>query len=110
MDMPEALIDFLNVLKAIAICLALGALVSFIYYSLKRKDLFGGYIGGLVVGTIGAIIGVYLLDFLFYNIVAKILEFLSMGIGVDVIAGFIGAYAALYVMNRLNHDRERKKY
>ena len=110
MDMPEALIDFLNVLKAIAICLALGALVSFIYYSMKRKDLFGGYIGGLVVGTIGAIIGVYLLDFLFYNVVAKILEFLSMGIGVDVIAGFIGAYAALYIMNRLNHDRERKKF
>jgi uncharacterized membrane protein YeaQ/YmgE (transglycosylase-associated protein family) len=38
------------------------------------------------------------------------LEFLSMGIGVNVIAGFIGAYLALYIMNRLNHDRERKKY
>jgi uncharacterized membrane protein YeaQ/YmgE (transglycosylase-associated protein family) len=108
--MPEGLLGFLNVLKAIAICLALGALVSLIYFNLRRKDLFGGFIGGLVVGTIGAIIGVYLLDFLFYNVVTKILEFLSMGIGVNVIAGFIGAYAALYIMNRLNHDRERKKY
>ena len=108
--MPEGLWSFLNVLKAIVICVALAALVSFIYYSMKRRELFGGFIGGLVVGTIGAIIGVYILDYLFFDIVAKILEFLSMTIGVNMIAGFIGAYAALYVMNRLNHDRERKKY
>ncbi|MBN2157847.1 MAG: hypothetical protein JW807_00520 [Spirochaetes bacterium] len=108
--MVEGLRGFLNVLKAIAIFLALGGVVSFIYYNIRKRDLFGGYIGGLVVGFIGAIIGGYVLDYLFYNISVTILEFLSRGIGVNVIAGFIGAYAALYVMNRLNHDRERKKY
>ena len=108
--MMEGLWGFLNVLKAIAIFLALGALVSFIFYGLRRRDLFGGYIGGLVVGFIGAIIGGYLLDYLFYNISVIILEFLSRGIGVNVIAGFIGAYVALYIMNKLNHNKERKKY
>lgn len=108
--MMEGLRDLLKVVTAIAIFLGLGAIVSFIYYNLRKRDLFGGYIGGLVVGFIGAIIGGYLLDYLFYNISVTVLEFLSRGIGVDVIAGFIGAYAAVYIMNRLNHNRERKKY
>ena len=106
----EGLVGFLNVVKAIAIFLGLGAIVSFIFYTLKRRDLFGGYIGGLVVGFIGAIIGGYVLDYLFYNFTAMILEFLSRGIGVNVIAGFIGAYAALFIMDKLNHDRQRKKF
>ncbi len=108
--MLEGLRDLLNVVKAIAIFLGLGAIVSFIYYHLRKRDLFGGYIGGLVVGFIGAIIGGYILDYLFYDISVMVLEFLSRGIGVNMIAGFIGAYAALYIMNRLSHDRERKKF
>ena len=51
-----------------------------------------------------------ILDNIFYDIIVIILDFLSRGAGVNIIAGFIGAYAALYVMNRLNHDRSRKKY
>lgn len=108
--MAENLLEFLNVVKAIAIFLGLGAIVSFIFYNIKKRDLFGGYIGGLVVGFIGAIIGGLILDRLFFNITVVILDFLSQKIGVNMIAGFIGAYAALYIMNRLNHDRERKKY
>lgn len=106
----EGLVGFLNVVKAIAIFLGLGAIVSLIFYTLKRRDLFGGYIGGLVVGFIGAIIGGLGLDRLFYEITVTILEFLTRGIGVNVIAGFIGAYAALFIMDKLNHDRQRKKF
>jgi uncharacterized membrane protein YeaQ/YmgE (transglycosylase-associated protein family) len=102
--------SFLNVVKAIAIYLALGATLSFIFYTIKKRDLFGGYIGGFVIGVIGALIGGFILDYLFYDISLKILEFLTRGAGVNVIAGFIGAYIALYIMNKLNHDKERKKY
>ena len=108
--MSPELRSFLLLIKAIAIIIALGAFVSFIFYSLKRKDLFGGYIGGLVVGVVGALIGGYVLDYLFYDITVIVLEFLSRGAGVNIIAGFIGAYGALAIMNRLNHNKERKKY
>ena len=108
--MSEGLRSFLMVVKAIVIYLGIGASVAFIFYNLKKKDLFGGYIGGLVVGVIGALIGGLILDSIFYDIVVIILDFLSRGSGVNIIAGFIGAYAALYVMNRLNHNRSRKKY
>ncbi|HOO72278.1 MAG TPA: hypothetical protein PK926_11000 [Spirochaetota bacterium] len=108
--MSEEIRSFLLMLKAIAIYLSLGALVAFIFYNLKRRDLFAGYIGGLVVGVIGALIGGFILDKLFYDISVKILEFLSRGAGVNIIAGFIGAYAALFIMNKLNHNKERKKY
>ena len=102
--------DFLLMLKAIAIILAIGALGAFIFYSIKKKDLFGGYIGVVVVGVIGALIGGFILDYLFYDVAVRVLEFLSRGAGVNIIAGFIGAYAALFIMNKLNHDKERKKY
>ena len=102
--------SFLRVVIATVLYIGLGVLVAFIFYNLKKRDLFGGYIGGLVVGVIGAIIGDLVLHTLFYDKFVTILRFLSEGAGVDLIAGFIGAYAALYVMNRLNHNRERKKY
>ncbi len=108
--MSEGLVGFLKVVKAVVLYVGLGSLVAFIFYNLKKRDLFGGYIGGLVVGVIGALIGGLVLDTLFYDKVVTILEFLSRGAGINLIAGFLGAYAALYIMNRLNHNRERKKY
>ncbi|MCL2154514.1 MAG: hypothetical protein FWH53_02495 [Leptospirales bacterium] len=108
--MSEGFLGFLNIVKVIILYLVLGALASAYFYHLKRKDLFGGFIGGLVVGVIGALIGGFILDMLFTDIVTKILLFLSEKVGVNLIAGFIGAYAALYIMNRLNHNKERKKY
>lgn len=108
--MSEGLRSFLIVVKAIFIYISLGALVAVIFYNFKRRDLFGGYIGGLVVGVIGALIGGLVLDRLFYDIFVVVLDFLSRGAGVNIIAGFVGAYFALYMMNRLNHNRERKKY
>ena len=108
--MVDALREILNTLKAIAIFVAIGALLSYIFYFLKRRDLFGGFIGGMAVGVVGALIGGFILDYLLYDITKEVLEFLSRGAGVDIIAGFLGGYGALYIMNRLNHDKERKKY
>ncbi|MFA5519160.1 MAG: hypothetical protein WDA74_07905 [Spirochaetota bacterium] len=108
--MAEGIRSFLLVVKAIVIYIGIGAFVAFIFYNLKKRDLFGGYIGGLVVGLIGALIGGLLLDKLFYDITVTILDYLSRGAGVNIIAGFIGAYVALYIMNRLNHNRERRKF
>ena len=76
-----------------------------------RRDLIGGFVGGMVVAVIGALIGAYLLDHLLQVYVEKLLKFLVYNpTNVDIIAGFLGAWLALYVMNRLNHDKTRKKY
>jgi len=43
--MSEGFLSFLRVVKAIVLYIGLGALVAFIFYNLKKRDLFGGYIG-----------------------------------------------------------------
>ncbi len=106
--MTEEALDMVMKLIAIGIYIGLGALVSWIYYYLKKRDLFGGYIGGLVVGVIGALIGGFILDRLLLDITIKVLEFLVYETGVNIIAGFIGAIVAVYIMNRLGHNKERK--
>lgn len=108
--MSEGFRQFLTILKAIGIYIGIGAILSFVFYSLKKRELFGGYIGGLVVGVIGALVGGFVLDRLFYDMTVMVLEFLARDIGVNVIAGFIGGYAALYIMNKLNHDKTRTKF
>lgn len=108
--MSDELKSVLMKILAVVLYLGLGALVSWIFYHFKKRDLFGGYIGGLVVGVIGALIGGLILDRLLLDITIKILKFLAIDAGVNVFAGFIGAYAAVYIMNRLNHNKERKKY
>lgn len=102
--------DLLILLRSIAIILVIGAAVGWIFYYYKMRDLFGGYIGGFVVGVIGALIGAFILDKLLYDITVKILGFLARDAGVNVIAGFAGGYIAVFIMNRLNHNKERKKY
>ncbi len=108
--MSDEVLNFLMKLLAILIYLALGASVSWIFYYFKRRDLFGGYIGGLVVGVVGALIGGFILDKLFLEITIKVLNFLVYTTGVNIIAGLIGGYIAVYIMNRLGHNKERKKY
>lgn len=108
--MSDDLSSFLMKLLAIVIYLSLGAFVSWIFYNIKRRDLFGGYIGGLVVGVIGALIGGFILDKLFLDIAVKVLSFLVYDTGVNIIAGLIGGFIAVYIMNRLGHNKERKKY
>lgn len=104
--MSAELMHILKTLIVIVVYLLIGASVAFLFFNLRRRDLFGGYIGGLAIGLIGAIIGGYLLD----SILLVVTDFLQQRIGVNVIAGFIGSYAAVYVMNRLNHNKERKKF
>lgn len=108
--MSDKLIAFLWKVLALAIIIGLGALVSWIFYYLKRRDLFGGFIGGMVVGVIGALIGAFIIDKLLLEITIRVLKFLVYYFDIDIIAGFLGAFFAVYIMNKLNHDKTRKKY
>ena len=40
----------------------------------------------------------------------RVLKFLVYDLQIDIIAGFLGAFCAVYIMNKLNHDKTRKKY
>ncbi|MCX7679301.1 MAG: hypothetical protein N2316_08770 [Spirochaetes bacterium] len=102
--------DLWVIVRSIGILLAIGAVVSWYFYYYKMRDLFGGYIGGFVIGVIGALIGAFILDKLFYDITAKILAFLARDAGVNIIAAAIGGFFAVAIMNRLNHNKERRKY
>lgn len=102
--------SFLKSLISMGVLIFLGAFISWIFYYLKKRDLFGGFIGGMVVGVIGAIIGALLIDKFFAEYIAVVLKFLTEGAGINVLAGFLGAYIAVWIMNKLNHDKERKKY
>jgi uncharacterized membrane protein YeaQ/YmgE (transglycosylase-associated protein family) len=108
--MSEKVFSFLDWLLKLSIIIGIGAVMSWLFYSIKRRDLFGGYIGGLVVGIIGALIGAFVIDKFLLEITIRILRFLAIDVGVDIIAGLLGAYGAIYIMNRLNHDKTRKKY
>ena len=97
---------FLRIVIDLLIYIIIGAVMASYFYHWKRKDLFGGYIGGLVVGFIGAIVGGLSLSSLF----KFILFYLSKDNSVNILSGLVGAFVILYTMNRLNHNRERKKY
>lgn len=108
--MSDELSGFLMKFIAVAIYLGLGAFASWIYYYAKRRDLFGGYIGGMIVGVIGALIGGFVLDKFLLDVAIDVIRFLVYETGVNIIAGFIGSYIAIYIMNRLTHNKERKKF
>jgi len=106
---PEVL-SVLRIIKVLAITILIGAVIAAFFYYVKRRDLFGGFIGAFVVAFIGTLIGCFIIDMLFYDISVRILEFLTKTAGINIIAGIIGAYIALVIMNKLNRNKERTKY
>ncbi len=86
------------------------ALVAWYYFFYLRKDLLGGFWGAMLVACVGALIVFALLQ----NVIRDVIMWLmSPKIGstqlshVNLIAIFLGAFFALYIMNRINHNRER---
>ena len=102
--------EFLIWLMRIAIFLLLAAGVTSIFYHLKRRALFGGYIGGLIIAIIGVVIGEFVLGRLATEYIVRFFSFLIQLTGVNIITGFLGAYGAVYLLNKLNHNKERTKY
>lgn len=108
--MLEVVKKILMTLLSISIYVALGALASWLFYYLKKRELFAGFLGGLVIGAIGALIGGFVLDKFLLNLVIKLLTFLVENpANVNIITSFIGGYFAVWLMARLI-NKERKKY
>jgi len=108
--MKEKLLELGFNLLPFAVILLTGGVVSAIFFYFKKRDLFGGFIGGMVIGILGAVLGAYVLDRLLLDITRKVLNFLVYETKIDIIAAFIGAWIAVYIMNRVNHDKKREKF
>ncbi len=85
------------------------AILSWFFYYWRRRDILGGYVGGLIVGLFGSIIGTFLLG----NFLQTTVDILQKGLkisNVNLLASFIGGYTALYIFNKINHDKERRDH
>ena len=92
----------------------IGAAASWFFYSYRRRDLLGGFWGGLVIGTIGGVI-VSLVASSFDQLFLRLVSFLmypkinnKFYFTVNIIAASIGALLFVYILNRINHDRARR--
>ncbi|MCB1174960.1 MAG: hypothetical protein KDK39_15415 [Leptospiraceae bacterium] len=103
----------LVVLLDILVYLAVGAGAVWVYYHWLRKDLPGGFWGALVIAVIGAVLMNYTLsirgwfmELINWLMVPKLGN--EIRLGVNLIATCIGALLFVYILNHINHDRERR--
>ncbi len=88
-----------------AVLVAIAAAVSWYFYYFRRKDIFGKFAGGMVVAILGAII----FDLIFtLHFMKEILDFLTTRTYVHIPGAFLGGFLALYVLNKINHDQDRR--
>lgn len=91
--------------------LGASAIVAWYFYYYLKKDLLGKFWGAMLVAAGGALIVFALLQTIIRDI---IMWLMSPKIGstqlsnVNLIAIFIGGFLALYIMNRINHNKERR--
>lgn len=94
----------MKVIIDILVYLAVGAGLSWYFYYWRRRDLLGGFAGGLIIAVIGAILAM----FLYQSLLKEILEFiLTKMSNVNILVALAGGFTALYFFNRINHDRPR---
>jgi len=90
-----------------------GMLASWFYYARRRRDLLGGFWGGAIIGTVGAVLITMLtgIEAWFLRLVNWLMK-PTIGehllFRVNLIAAVVGAFLFVYILNRINHDRERK--
>lgn len=105
---------FPNVIFDFAIYLIAGLIASYYYYGYRNRALLGGFWGGALIGLLGALLVSLLtgLEAWFIRLVTWLMQPKFDDVllfRVNLIAAIIGAFLFVYVLNRINHDRERKR-
>ncbi|GBF50145.1 hypothetical protein LPTSP4_16690 [Leptospira ryugenii] len=98
------LVDILFFFLASAAC-------AYYFYYYKRRDLLGKFWGSTLVAGIGALIvfatlQTYIRDIIMWLMSPKIGS--TQLSNVNLVAIFLGGFIALYIMNRINHNKERR--
>ena len=86
-------------------------LLSSFFYYYKRRDLPGKFIGSIFFSSLGSIIflglfQVYTHDILNWLMSPKIKNIQISNL--DLISVFLGGYLSLSIVNKLNHNREKR--
>lgn len=91
-----------------------GAVAAWYFYHRRRRELLGGFWGGAAIGTLGAILihmvtnqEGWLIEFLNWLMKPKKWGDVTL-IKVNLISAIAGAFLFVYILNRINHDRERR--
>ena len=90
-----------------------GAFASWYYFHRQRRDLLGGFWGGLVIGTVGSVIIAFFAGTWFIDIVTGLMNnkpvpfFEGVYVRVNLITALVGSFLFVYILNRINHDRSR---
>lgn len=90
-----------------------GAFASWYYFHRQRRDLLGGFWGGLVIGTVGSVIIAWFAGTWFIELVTGLMSpkavpfFDGVLVRVNLITALVGSFFFVYILNRINHDRGR---
>lgn len=84
----------------------------FFYYN-QRRDLLGGFWGAVVVGVVGAVL-IHSVLSLSHNWFGRLVQWLmkpeigEFHVRVNMLAAMAGAFLFVFILNRINHDKERR--
>lgn len=107
------LMQILELFMDLFIYILAGMAASWFYFAKKRRELLGGFWGGTVIGTIGAVMISMLtaINGWFIELVTWLMKpkFGSdLIFRVNLIAAVAGSFIFVYILNRINHNRERR--
>lgn len=103
--LPNVFFDFLVYLIA-------GIVAALFFYNYRRKALLGGFWGGVVIGTVGAVLISMIteLDRWFFRVITWLMQpkiGSDLLFRVNLITAVLGAFLFVVILNVINHDKKR---
>ncbi len=104
---------FLENFLALLIYVVCGVAAAYYYYHVKRRELLGGFWGASVIGLVGAVVvGMITSIDAWFNRLVSWLMIPKFGdsfqVPVNLIAAVIGGLVFVAILNRINHNKERR--
>lgn len=97
----------------LAVYAACGLTAAYYYYYRLNRDLLGGFWGASLIGLVGGVLISMITGFnaWFIRLVSWLMQPKfgdDLIFRVNIIAALIGAFLFLYILNKINHDKERR--
>jgi len=89
----------------------IGFLSGFLYNNLLKKNIFGGIIGSLIIGILGAVIGHLAFNdilIILYKLSAWFIGLSENSPKINIIASILGSFIFLIILNKINPGDKNK--